>query len=230
MDRKTIFVSIGLTLAFAVSGIAQSVEVDRVWYQPPANSSARSNWLPRQLEYAAGTIVKFDRESLEIDPVGESQSTTIPSERIIWIEPKYSTDYGSEGMQEFEDRRFPEAVSKLFAAIGARPDVWEQQWLTAHLALAAYKVEKYTSTLNIIETWMQVSHQLHCWACCRFNGRPSRFRPARSRRLDKNWTLRKMSNDWLRQVGCWEARKTSREPNKRLKNYRTTGVNAKSAN
>jgi hypothetical protein len=153
MDWKTLIMACGLAPGFTTSGTAQTREVDRVWYEPPANSSARSNWLPRQLEFAAGTIVKFDRERMELDPIGESQPTMIPSERIIWIEPKYSSELGSQGMQEFSDRRFPEAVPKLFAAIELRPEVWEQQWLTVHLALAAYKVEKYTATLGIVESW-----------------------------------------------------------------------------
>lgn len=125
--------------------------VDRVWHQPPPPPSGASRWLPQPIIETTGTIAQLAGETLQMESAAEDQPPTyIAVDRILWIEPAWSVAPAREGMQAFEEGRYEEAIPQLLEAVRAGPPPWQQQWLSAHMAMAAHETGRYPAALELV--------------------------------------------------------------------------------
>lgn len=124
--------------------------VDRVWHQPPPRPSGASMWLPQPIIETSGAIVQMTDETLQVESRSDDKPTNIAVDRIVWIEPAWASAEAREGMEGFAAGRYGEAIPRLLQAIRSGPPLWQQQWLTAHMAMAAYEAQRYPAALELV--------------------------------------------------------------------------------
>lgn len=125
--------------------------VDRIWHEPPSRASNASTWLPQPIIETAGAIEQMTVETLRVDgPSDDDSPTTIAVDRIVWIEPAWNSSQAREGMQQFEAGRYAEAIPPLLEAVRLGPPAWQQQWLSAHMAIAAHETSRYPAALELV--------------------------------------------------------------------------------
>jgi hypothetical protein len=66
------------------------------------------------------------------------------------MEPGWKNEQARSGMDDVVAGRYAEAIPKLLAAIQAAPPVWQQQWLSGHLAMCAVAAERYAAALELV--------------------------------------------------------------------------------
>lgn len=124
--------------------------VDRVWHEPPPRPSGASTWLPQPIHETAGTIAQMAGDTLRMESPSEDKPVYIAVDRIVWIEPAWSSPEAREGMQAFEERRYAESIPQLLKAVQLGPPPWQQQWLSAHLAMAATEANRHPAALELV--------------------------------------------------------------------------------
>lgn len=132
----------------------------QLWHQPPPRPSSASEWLPQPILQTSGEIVEFTAETLRLKSpetkTGETakragdEVTAIAADRLVWIEPAWSDESARQGMEDFQAGRYGESIPHLLQAVRARPPVWQQQWLTGHMAMAAAESGRYPATLELV--------------------------------------------------------------------------------
>lgn len=132
----------------------------QIWHQPPPRPSSDSQWLPQPILQTTGEIVDFTAEILRVDERGadadeesdrrRDEVTSIATERIVWIEPAWTDESARQGMAAFAAGRYDESIPHLLQAVRNRPPVWQQQWLTGHMALAAAEAGRYPAALELV--------------------------------------------------------------------------------
>ncbi|WP_164104002.1 tetratricopeptide repeat protein [Candidatus Laterigemmans baculatus] len=163
-ERKATILALAMLFASG-SALAQSTPAEppartQIWHQPPPRPGSDSSWLPQPILHTAGEVLEFTPESLRVDSgePGASEAERrredslelIASERVVWIEPGWTTTSARQGMEAFEAGRYGESIPLLLEAVRDRPPVWQQQWLTGHMALAAAEAGRYPAALELI--------------------------------------------------------------------------------
>lgn len=143
------WLGIAAIVLFATTRTLNCAAQDRVWHQPPQRSSAESKWLPQSLLSHSGTITEVDDDTVRIQPAN-GDLVNLALDRVIWWEPDWQDEAATQGMADATAGRYAEAIPQLLKAVQAAPPVWQQQWLTGHLALSAAEAEKYPAALELI--------------------------------------------------------------------------------
>lgn len=133
----------------ATSQVGQA-KMHAVWFEPLPPRQNESRRLPRPIESVRGEFLEFTADSLRVSTPDDQKVVSIASRRIIWIEPQWDDEDAREGMIAFSAGKYSEALPRLQSALQKRPPVWQQQWLLAHLALAAHQVGKHAESLQLI--------------------------------------------------------------------------------
>ncbi len=133
----------------ATSQVGQA-KMHAVWFEPLPPRQNESRRLPRPIESVRGEFLEFTADSLRVSTPDEQKVVSIAARRIIWIEPQWDDEDARDGMVAFSSGKYSEALPRLQAALQKRPPVWQQQWLLAHLALAAHQVGKHAESLQLI--------------------------------------------------------------------------------
>ncbi|TWU56915.1 hypothetical protein Poly51_28330 [Rubripirellula tenax] len=122
----------------AITAIASGQSVaDRIWVQPLPRIRTQSNWYPRAIETIDGRIVDFDNEKMRIVIEGDEVETLIAASRVIWVQPGEVSAVQKAAIENFDAKRYAEALQALPGLLKERPPVWRQQWLTMMAANAS---------------------------------------------------------------------------------------------
>ena len=131
--------------------LAQSpAQVDRIWYQPAPVNSTESSLVPKPLQVVAGTVVEVAGNTMAVQVSDAVEPTFVPVDRLVWIQPSLDDKDARLGLGKMESGEYAESINLLIAGIQSKPEVWKQQWLLAHLAIAALETEKFPSVIELV--------------------------------------------------------------------------------
>lgn len=154
---KLFFVAIFCFVGSGVVSSPQSTEAqqtesqDRIWYQPADETSADSGLLPKPIELIAGKVLEANAEVFKVERSAVSEPVFLTTDRLVWLEPAWANAEAAKGMAQFQAGDYAASIDSLYAGIQRKPPVWQQQWLLAHLALAAFEAERYPSVMQLAE-------------------------------------------------------------------------------
>lgn len=127
-----------------------SSPLDTVWLEPRARTSAESDWYPRAIEQRRVRVIEYGPELIRFVAAGERQETTIAATRVLWVTPGHRSEFETRGLELFAAKQHAAALPVLIDAIGTRPPVWHQQWLSMVAAQAAWRGGRAEIALELI--------------------------------------------------------------------------------
>lgn len=127
---------------------ASIAPLDQVWIEPPPQPE--NSWYPNAIRHVRLRVTEFGPKLLTGQRDANSVAQQWPAERVVWIQPGEMSEFESRGLQLFEAGKHGEALPVLIDAIGKRPPVWRQQWLSMVAAQAAWRSGRAEIALELV--------------------------------------------------------------------------------
>lgn len=128
---------------------------DRFALAPASDTETSSGFGVRPLQLVAGKITQLTAKECIVER--EDQPTlTIPSDRIVWIQPAWSQEQAVSGFDAIAQRQWNEAIRQLAAAVEQSRSAWRQMWMSLRLVRAALEAQRYRPAFIVLG---QLDHQ-----------------------------------------------------------------------
>lgn len=125
-----------------------SSPADRFWVAPPPRTA--TSWFPRPVEMSVGRIREFDAERFVWTRPDGTSERRISARRVVWVRRAAPSAFERAGVRAFWAGRYADALPALLDAVGTRPPVWHQQWLSMVAAQAAWRAGRGDVALELI--------------------------------------------------------------------------------
>lgn len=127
---------------------------DQIWVEPLRSSKPQSfsPWYPAPIMHRAVRIIEFGPTTIRFVDWGSNRGAEqqLAASRVLWLERGVASDHESRGLQLFAEKKYAESLPVLVDAIGTRPPVWHQQWLSMVAAQAAWRSGRSELALELI--------------------------------------------------------------------------------
>ncbi len=123
---------------------------DQVWIDPERARRDGSDWYPRPIVQRSVRIVEFGAEAIKFIEGGGDEEQRLAAGRVLWVERGTASKHETKGLQLFAEQRYAESLPALIDAIGTRPPVWHQQWLSMVAAQAAWRSGRAKMALELV--------------------------------------------------------------------------------
>ena len=130
-------------------GETDSATPDRIWVVP-TGSDDENRWYPEPIRQLRGKVLEYGPQAMKFMRVGGDTAESLPAQRILWVEPGQRSEFEGRGLKLFAAGRFGEALPVLIDAIGTRPPVWHQQWLSMVAAQSAWRSSRSEVALELV--------------------------------------------------------------------------------
>lgn len=140
---------------------AEATPADEVWIAPGPATRTGTGWYPDPIVRRRVRVVEFGPQTFRFVPAdrqrvvdandgASNREQRIASRRVLWVARGTASEFETRGLRLFAEKRFADALPVLVDAIGTRPPVWHQQWLSMVAAQAAWRGGRPEVALELV--------------------------------------------------------------------------------
>lgn len=153
-DQNTIDAQVPKLARFAwallISLPIPAFAAEQIWIEPNPRAANQSDWYPKPIESIVADVVRFNATDLIVVRAGDDTESSIPAERVIWIEPQQRKAAEQKMVALFNDGQYGECLESLPEVLETRPPIWRQQAITMMAAVAASRCDRHAVALELV--------------------------------------------------------------------------------
>lgn len=175
---------------------------DRIWLAPSRPAKSDSTWNAQPIKQIGGKITQLDNKQLRVIVAGDEAETLAAAHRVIWIESAGVSNTEATALKLFAEGEYAKSLRPLLDAIGEKPPVWRQQWLSIMASVAAWRGSQGRISLELVAQLdaRPLAPLIVAWLPVDWDGSTKpvgSIAAAKERLTDKSAAVRLVAASWL---------------------------------